>query len=202
MVWKASVRACARCCAQRLCVVVWCAESIRYLSLHDNRYLRYFKGHKNRCACARSSHHSQLTSFAPWFTELCRWRCRQWTILSSLLRWTTPFGYGTFGQTPARCLTCASSDCVAHCLLGRAWCTSRGGLPLRTTRKGESVCVVCAMRVRDACSSSSCLLAGLCSALRQRRTRSSCTTCGPSTRFALLVLFVLLAGSLSTLAMN
>lgn len=28
------------------------ADDIRYLSLHDNSYLRYFKGHKKKCVLA------------------------------------------------------------------------------------------------------------------------------------------------------
>lgn len=31
------------------------ADDIRYLSLHDNSYLRYFKGHKKKCVLALAS---------------------------------------------------------------------------------------------------------------------------------------------------
>lgn len=34
------------------------ADGIRYLSLHDNNYVRYFKGHKKKCVLPCSPHHS------------------------------------------------------------------------------------------------------------------------------------------------
>ena len=33
----------------------FCLDSIRYLSLHDNRYLRYFKGHRDRVSALSMS---------------------------------------------------------------------------------------------------------------------------------------------------
>ncbi len=37
------------------CVVSGWIESLRYLSLYDNRYLRYFKGHRDRSVPLQNS---------------------------------------------------------------------------------------------------------------------------------------------------
>lgn len=72
------------------------ADDIRYLSLHDNSYLRYFKGHKKKCVLALPLF--RITAGADGFSGGAgsfRSPCRRKTIRFFRPRATTLYGYGT-----------------------------------------------------------------------------------------------------------
>lgn len=98
-------------------VVGWdCAESLRYLSLYDNRYLRYFKGHRDRSLSPFSESIVPLdfVYIVPWSFCFNTSRLLLWDFWLACFCGSMGFWIG---------VVVIQVDCIAHILeLRKLWC--------------------------------------------------------------------------------